>query len=130
LVFRGNSKYHYYGIRIKASSLLNDFKEEKNLSGQTNQNSSLKNIKFIKTKEQNCNQHITNSSGSANCSQNNISSSLQAQDQEYLGDGANAIPEFPDIIMNEIELDDNFTLEDVDKFKNLYREHYEVLNCF
>ncbi|CAH1737097.1 unnamed protein product [Aphis gossypii] len=123
---RGNSKYHYCGIKVKTSSLLNDFKEEENLPSQTNQKSSLKNIKFIKTEEQNCNQLITNSSGSANCSQNNISSSLQAQDQEYLGDGANAVPEFPDIIMNEIELDDNCTLEDVDTFKNLYREHYEA----
>jgi regulatory factor X 1/2/3 len=126
LFFRGNSKYHYYGIRIKASSLLNDFKEEENLPDQTNQNSSSKNIKFINMKEQNCNQYTNNSSDSTNCSQNFIPSSPQAQDQEYLGDGTNVVPEFPDIILNELELDDNCTLKDVDTFKNLYREHYEV----
>uniref|UniRef100_A0A2S2P0A8 Transcription factor RFX3 n=1 Tax=Schizaphis graminum TaxID=13262 RepID=A0A2S2P0A8_SCHGA len=128
---RGNSKYHYYGIKIKANSLLNDFKEEKNLPDQTNKNSSSsKNIKFINTEEQNCNQYTNNSSNSTNCFQNFIPSSPQAQDQEYLGDGTNVIPEFPDIILNELELDDNCTLEDVDTFKNLYREHYEVLNSF
>jgi len=130
LYFRGNSKYHYYGIRIKASSLLNDFSSEESLPGRTNQSSSSKKIKFIKTEERNCNQYTTNSSDSANCSQNSIPSSPQAQNQEYLGDGANAVPEFPDIILDEIQLDDNCTLEDVDTFKNLYREHYEVLNCF
>lgn len=124
--FRGNSKYHYYGIRIKASSLLNDFSSEESLPGRTNQSSSSKKIKFIKTEERNCNQYTTNSSDSANCSQNSIPSSPQAQNQEYLGDGANAVPEFPDIILDEIQLDDNCTLEDVDTFKNLYREHYEV----
>lgn len=126
VVFRGNSKYHYYGIRIKASSLLNDFSSEESLPSRTNQSSSSKKIKFIKTEERNCNQYTTNSSDSANCSQNSIPSSPQAQNQEYLGDGANAVPEFPDIILDEIQLDDNCTLEDVDTFKNLYREHYEV----
>ncbi|XP_025192518.1 DNA-binding protein RFX2-like [Melanaphis sacchari] len=122
---RGNSKYHYYGIRIKANSLLNNFKEEKEgLPSQTNQNSSSKHIMFIKTEEQNHKQYTTNSSDSADCSQNNIPS-YQAQDQEYLGDGANAVPEFPDVL-NEIELNHNFTLEDVDTFKNLYREHYKA----
>lgn len=124
---RGNSKYHYYGIRIKASSLLNDFSTDDSLPGRTNQSSSKK-IKFIKTEERNCNQYTNNSSDSANCSQNSIPSSPQAQNQEYLGDGANAVPEFPDIILDEIQLDDNCTLEDVDTFKNLYREHYEVFN--
>ncbi|XP_026807033.1 DNA-binding protein RFX2-like [Rhopalosiphum maidis] len=123
---RGNSKYHYYGIRIKASSLLNDFKEEENLSNQTNQNSSSKNIKLINMEEENCNQYTNNNSDSTNCSQNFIPSSPQAQDQEYLGDGTNVVPEFPDIILNELELDDNCTLDDVDTFKNLYREHYEA----
>lgn len=125
-LFRGNSKYHYYGIRIKASSLLNDFSTEESLPGRTNQSSTSKKIKFIKTEERNSNQYTTNSSDSANCSQNSIPSSPQAQNQEYLGDGANAVPEFPDIELEEIELDDNCTLEDVDTFKNLYREHYEV----
>ncbi|VVC39293.1 DNA-binding RFX-type winged-helix domain,Winged helix-turn-helix DNA-binding domain [Cinara cedri] len=123
---RGNSKYHYYGIRVKASSLLNDFSNEESLPGRTNQSSSSKKIKFIKTEERNCNQYTTNSSDSANCSQNSIPSSPQTQNQEYLGDGANAVPEFPDIILDEIQLDDNCTLEDVDTFKNLYREHYEA----
>jgi len=131
LFIRGNSKYHYYGIRIKPNSLLNDFKEEESLPVETtNQSSSSKKIKKIKTEKQNCNQYTTNSSDSGNYSQNSIPSSPQAQDQEYLGDGANAVPQFPDIILDEIQLDDNCTLEDVDTFKHLYREHYKVLRRF
>lgn len=107
--------------------MLNDFSNEESLPGRTNQSSSSKKVKFIKTEERNCNQYTTNSSDSANCSQNSIPSSPQTQNQEYLGDGANAVPEFPDIILDEIQLDDNCTLEDVDTFKNLYREHYEVI---
>ncbi|XP_050535558.1 DNA-binding protein RFX2-like isoform X2 [Daktulosphaira vitifoliae] len=123
---RGNSKYHYYGIRIKASSLLNDFSTDDNVSGRTTQSTTSKKIKFIKTEERSCNQYAGNSSDSTNYSQNSIPSSPQAQNQEYLGDGANAVPEFPDIILDELQLDDNCTLEDVDTFKNLYREHYEA----
>ncbi|XP_050437587.1 DNA-binding protein RFX2-like isoform X2 [Adelges cooleyi] len=124
---RGNSKYHYYGIRIKASSLLNDFSTDENVPGRPNQSGgNSKKIKFIKSEEQNCNQYASNSSDSANCSQNSIPSSPQAQNLKYLGDGTNAVPEFPDIILDELQLDDNCTLEDVDTFKNLYREHYEA----
>eukprot|EP00102_Acyrthosiphon_pisum_P022351 XP_016659561.1 PREDICTED: DNA-binding protein RFX2 [Acyrthosiphon pisum] len=125
---RGNSKYHYYGIRIKPNSLLNDLKEEESLPVETtSRSSSSKKIKKIKIEEQNCNQYTTNSSDSGNYSQNSIPSSPpQAQDQEYLGDGANAVPQFPDIILDELQLDDNCTLEDVDKFKHLYREHCEA----
>ncbi|CAI6363608.1 unnamed protein product [Macrosiphum euphorbiae] len=123
---RGNSKYHYYGIRIKPNSLLNDFKEEESLPVETTSQSSTKKIKKIKTEKQNCNQYTTNSSDSGNYSQNSIPSSPQAQDQAYLGDGANAVPQFPDIILDEIQLDDNCTLEDVDTFKHLYREHYKA----
>lgn len=107
---------------------MNDFSNEESLPSRTNQSSSAKKFKFIKNEERNSNQYTTNSSDSANCSQNSIPSSPQAQNQEYLGDGANAVPEFPDIILDEIQLDDNCTLEDVDTFKNLYREHYEVFN--
>lgn len=31
-MYRGNSKYHYYGIRIKQQSLLNQFPEEDSLT--------------------------------------------------------------------------------------------------
>eukprot|EP00102_Acyrthosiphon_pisum_P026868 XP_016664078.1 PREDICTED: DNA-binding protein RFX2 [Acyrthosiphon pisum] len=125
---RGNSKYHYYGIRIKPNSLLNELKEEESLPVETtSRSSSSKKIKKIKIEEQNCNQYTTISSDSGNYSQNSIPSSpSQAQDQEYLGDGANAVPQFPDIILDELQLDDNCTLEDVDTFKHLYREHYKA----
>ncbi|XP_060872996.1 transcription factor RFX3-like isoform X2 [Metopolophium dirhodum] len=123
---RGNSKYHYYGIRIKPNSLLNDFKEEESLPvGRTSQSISSKKIKSIKTVAQNYSQCTTNSSDSGNYSQNSIPYH-QGQDQEYLGDGANAVPLFPDIILDEIQLDDNCTIEDVDTFKHLYREHYKA----
>ena len=32
---RGNSKYHYYGIRIKSDSVLNQYGEEFMLPGRT-----------------------------------------------------------------------------------------------
>ena len=32
LFFRGNSKYHYYGIRIKASSPLNQFTDDQTMA--------------------------------------------------------------------------------------------------
>lgn len=49
---------------------------------------------------------------------------------EYLGDGTNAIPEFPDIELPAgYSLPEDCSIEDVDTFRSIYREHCEVNLC-
>lgn len=51
----------------------------------------------------------------------------QANDnQQYLGDGLGAIPEFPTIKLNSFLEETDVTLEDVDTLRNIYREHCEA----
>lgn len=51
---------------------------------------------------------------------------LQSQHHQFLGDGSSAIPEFPDITFRNGTLPSDCTLDDVDTFKSIYREHCEV----
>uniref|UniRef100_A0A336MR21 CSON005548 protein n=1 Tax=Culicoides sonorensis TaxID=179676 RepID=A0A336MR21_CULSO len=102
---RGNSKYHYYGIRIKPGSCLVNAVEEKpsmNSTQQqqqpTNQRSSKRAVKLENYEA---------------CSQ-------------YLGDGASAIPPFPTINVSLMQLPDDIGREDVETLKQCYREHCEA----
>jgi regulatory factor X 1/2/3 len=50
---------------------------------------------------------------------------------QYLGDGSGAIPDFPDIeFPSGLALPEDCTLEDVDTFRSIYREHCEVIPYF
>lgn len=105
---RGNSKYHYYGIRIKPGSHLNNSVDEKptqvqpsNVMPRPSKRGSSKNESYYET-----------------CSQ-------------YLGDGSKAIPNFPPItLMNGTDIlsasTNDLTIEDVDTFRSIYREHCEA----
>jgi regulatory factor X 1/2/3 len=48
-----------------------------------------------------------------------------AQHQQYLGDSTNAIPDLP-VIEILGPLPDQCTMEDVDTFRSMYREHCEA----
>lgn len=102
---RGNSKYHYYGIRIKPGSSLNNQMEDKpSLAGQNAQASS--------------------SSGSRQSKRSVKTESYEACSQ-FLGDGSRAIPVFP-LISYGTHFPADITLDDVDTFRSIYREHCEA----
>ncbi|CAO1427183.1 unnamed protein product [Diamesa tonsa] len=107
---RGNSKYHYYGIRIKPeSNLVNVAVDEKptinssHYSGPSNSVPTSSGRKKFKA----------NPEPFEACSQ-------------FLGDGSGAIPEFPHFSLPH-PLPDDVTLEDVDTLRSIYREHLETV---
>lgn len=51
---------------------------------------------------------------------------LQSQHHQFLGDGSSAIPDFPEISFTNGGLPDDCSLDDVDTFRSIYREHCEV----
>uniref|UniRef100_A0A1B6DL58 RFX-type winged-helix domain-containing protein n=1 Tax=Clastoptera arizonana TaxID=38151 RepID=A0A1B6DL58_9HEMI len=124
---RGNSKYHYYGIRIKPNSNLNQLSlgdEGSPVSGrgisQGHSSAQQKRYKLLHKGEttQDC---ISNEQ---NHSSNHAS---QSHNHQFLGDGSGAIPDFPDIETTEnITLPEDCTLEDVDTLRSIYREHCEA----
>uniref|UniRef100_A0A8D8X1B8 DNA-binding protein RFX2 n=2 Tax=Cacopsylla melanoneura TaxID=428564 RepID=A0A8D8X1B8_9HEMI len=120
---RGNSKYHYYGIRVKPDSPLNNIQ----VSDENGSPRSGKKYKLVKT-DSNSNQYSetggnTGGSGQTN---SNPSHAHSTGNHNFLGDGSNAIPDFPEIDFSEDDLPEDCTIEDVDTFRSIYREHCEA----
>ncbi|XP_053945645.1 DNA-binding protein RFX2 [Anastrepha ludens] len=130
---RGNSKYHYYGIRIKPDSILNHMMDEKptysthpgnGIPGSIGNSTSGGGI--VSSSGAGGSGVSGNMSHHGNRSVKKISFKPETYETcaQYLGDGAGAIPSFP-----TIELDHNYnselTQEDVETFRVMYREHCE-----
>ncbi|XP_055678770.1 DNA-binding protein RFX2 isoform X1 [Lutzomyia longipalpis] len=105
---RGNSKYHYYGIRVKPGSTLMSALDEKPLNNNSSQ---------------------TNSTGQAAGTRNAKKLGAKPETYEacsqYLGDGSAAIPVFP-AIDTTFNFPEEVTFEDVDTLRSIYREHCEA----
>nr|XP_033337438.1 DNA-binding protein RFX2 isoform X4 [Megalopta genalis] len=118
---RGNSKYHYYGIRVKPNSPLVMLNEDGTPRQQQSANSQTKRFKFVNQKQDTTYENNTHSN-------TNISSNTSPpQFHQYLGEASGAIPEFPEIIVSHgSSLPEDCTLEDIDTFRSIYREHCEA----
>ncbi|KAL9693562.1 hypothetical protein quinque_012847 [Culex quinquefasciatus] len=132
---RGNSKYHYYGIRIKPGSVLNNspiVEDGKQL-----------NASHVNNNNNNNNSHNHNTMGGANggggggmghggmamnhrgSRKGMVKNDIPESCGQYLGDPTGAIPEFPLISLNH-PFAEEITLEDVDTLRSIYREHCEA----
>ncbi|XP_050511778.1 DNA-binding protein RFX2 isoform X1 [Diabrotica virgifera virgifera] len=109
---RGNSKYHYYGIRVKPGSSLMNLEDQSSRVVLSSNNTN--------GKAQGTVRPFKRSSDSSD----SINSGL-SQHVAYLGDGSSAIPAFPDIQFRE-PLPEDCGYEDVDTLKSIYREHLEA----
>ncbi|XP_063230832.1 DNA-binding protein RFX2-like isoform X2 [Bacillus rossius redtenbacheri] len=122
---RGNSKYHYYGIRVKPGSSLTQFVEECASSGR--QQNSQKRFKFLSNSSQKSESQYEQGSNNSTSSHPNSVSPQHLQHHQYLGDGSGAIPDFPEIDFSPgLSLPEDCTLEDVDTLRSIYREHCEA----
>lgn len=118
---RGNSKYHYYGIRVKPNSPLILLNEDGTSRQQTTSNSQAKRFKFVNQKQDPA--YDANAHSNTNISSHNS----PPQYQQYLGEAGSAIPEFPEIIVGHgSSLPEDCSLEDIDTFRSIYREHCEA----
>ncbi|XP_056436616.1 MHC class II regulatory factor RFX1a [Gadus chalcogrammus] len=126
---RGNSKYHYYGLRIKASSsLIRLMEDQQHLAMRQQPFSQKQRLKPVQKIE-----GMTNGTGSGAGQQqqphgaglSDISAQVQ-QYQQFL-DASRALPEFPDIDLQGKALPEGVELEHIKSFQLLYREHCEAI---
>ncbi|NWV77539.1 RFX1 factor, partial [Dasyornis broadbenti] len=120
---RGNSKYHYYGLRIKAGSpLLRLVEDQQHLAMRQQPFAQKQRLKPVQKVEGG----VTNgvSVGPAPPSVPDISAQVQ-QYQQFL-DASRTLPEFPEIDMQGKGLPEGTGAEDLRIFQQLYREHCEV----
>ncbi|XP_046741895.1 DNA-binding protein RFX2 isoform X2 [Diprion similis] len=118
---RGNSKYHYYGIRVKPSSPLMMLNEDGTSRQQQSSNGQAKRFKSVHQKPESAYDGNTHDNTSI------ASNPSPPQYHQYLGEASGAIPEFPEIdVCHGSTLPDDCTLEDIDTFRSIYREHCEA----
>lgn len=113
---RGNSKYHYYGIRVKPGSSLMNMEDSGNRVVLTTSGSG---------KAQGTVRPFNKRNSDSN--DGSISVSALSQHVAYLGDGSNSIPAFPDICFNQ-SLPDDCGYDDVDTLKYNTRVIYIVFS--
>ncbi|KAF3700273.1 MHC class II regulatory factor RFX1 Enhancer factor C [Channa argus] len=101
---RGNSKYHYYGLRIKAgSSLLRLMEDQQHLAMRQQPFSQKQRLKPVHKVE-----GMTNGTAAG-------------------ADASRALPEFQDIDLQGKSLPEGIELEHIKSFQLLYREHCEAI---
>ncbi|XP_070712191.1 MHC class II regulatory factor RFX1 isoform X2 [Pempheris klunzingeri] len=123
---RGNSKYHYYGLRIKSGSPLLRLMDEQQHMAMRQQPFSQKNrIKPVQKT-----QGITNgTSGGLGQQQAGALCDISAQVQQYQQflEASRPLPDFVDIDLQDRTLPDGILLEHLKAFQTLYREHCEAI---
>ncbi|AWP18808.1 putative MHC class II regulatory factor RFX1-like [Scophthalmus maximus] len=125
---RGNSKYHYYGLRIKAgSSLLRLMEDQQHLAMRQQPFSQKQRLKPVHKVE-----GMTNGTAGAAGQQQqqgsgHVDISTQVQQYQQFLDASRALPEFADIDLQGKPLPEGIELEHIKSFQLLYREHCEAI---
>ncbi|CAJ0940787.1 unnamed protein product [Ranitomeya imitator] len=120
---RGNSKYHYYGLRIKASSpLLRLMEDQQHLAMRQQPFSQKQRMKPIQKME-----GMSNGVGVQQAASGLSDISSQVQQYQQFLDASRTLPEFGDIDLQGKPLPDGITLAIIKAFQLLYREHCEAI---
>ncbi|XP_031558345.1 DNA-binding protein RFX2-like isoform X2 [Actinia tenebrosa] len=119
---RGNSKYHYYGIRIKPNSPLNALADDSQVALRQSPSTQ----KRLKPARLDGSEGPDGYSSSAGGSVDPAQQSQHHQHQQYLGDVTQGLPDFEDLDTKGAPLPDNIHEEDLDTFQDMYREHCEA----
>ncbi|XP_022071265.1 MHC class II regulatory factor RFX1a isoform X2 [Acanthochromis polyacanthus] len=127
---RGNSKYHYYGLRIKAgSSLLRLMEDQQHLAMRQQPFSQKQRLKPVHKVE-----GMTNGTAAGAGQQQqqqqgsgHVDISTQVQQYQQFLDASRALPNFPDIDLQGKSLPEGIELEHIKSFQLLYREHCEAI---
>ncbi|XP_071771404.1 MHC class II regulatory factor RFX1 isoform X1 [Centroberyx gerrardi] len=122
---RGNSKYHYYGLRIKSGSpLLRLMDEQQHLAMRQQPFSQKHRIKPVHKTE-----GITNGTSGGLGQQAAALCDISAQVQQYQQflEASRPLPDFLEVDLQDRSLPDGILLEHLKAFQTLYREHCEAI---
>ncbi|XP_034953329.1 MHC class II regulatory factor RFX1 [Zootoca vivipara] len=121
---RGNSKYHYYGLRIKANSpLLRLMEDQQHLAMRQQPFSQKQRLKPIQKME-----GMTNGVAVGQQQASGLSDiSAQVQQYQQFLDASRSLPDFAEIDLQGKSLPEGIGAEDVKSFQSLYREHCEAI---
>ncbi|XP_018415201.1 PREDICTED: DNA-binding protein RFX2 isoform X2 [Nanorana parkeri] len=119
---RGNSKYHYYGIRLKPDSPLNRLQEDMQYMAMRQQP--------IHQKQRYRPTHKTDGmmDSTINSQHTSPEQSVAAQSQHHQQfiDTSHVFPDFPDLDLGGLMLPDGITMSDIKNLQLMYRRHCEA----
>ncbi|NXC84565.1 RFX3 factor, partial [Cercotrichas coryphoeus] len=126
---RGNSKYHYYGIRVKPDSPLNRLQEDMQYMAMRQQPMQQKQRYKPMQKVDGVADGFTGSGQQTGTSVEQTVIAQSQHHQQFL-DASRVLPEFGEVEISS--LPDGTTFEDIKSLQSLYREHCEVfpINLF
>ncbi|XP_053318225.1 DNA-binding protein RFX2 isoform X2 [Spea bombifrons] len=120
---RGNSKYHYYGIRLKPDSPLNRLQEDTQYMAMRQQPIHQKQRYRPTQKMDGMSDNTSNSSQHTSPEQ---SVAAQSQHHQQFIDMSHVFPDFPAIDLGAVLLPDGVTMADIKNLQLMYRRHCEA----
>ncbi|XP_075739007.1 DNA-binding protein RFX2 isoform X3 [Rhipicephalus microplus] len=136
---RGNSKYHYYGIRVKPNSPLNQISEEVTTTALRQQSATqAKRFRLSGTKSglsdapesgtaMPSQGQAADAPGSTASAAPPIAAQQPAQQHlQFLGDASAAVPVLAEVDFGGGSLPDGLTKKDVEAFRRLYQDHCDA----
>ncbi|XP_075683681.1 transcription factor RFX3 isoform X2 [Rhinoderma darwinii] len=121
---RGNSKYHYYGIRVKPDSPLNRLQEDMQYMAMRQQPMQQKQRYKPMQKVDGVGDGFAGSGAQTGTSVEQTVIAQSQHHQQFL-DASRALPEFAEVEISS--LPDGTTFEDIKSLQTLYREHCEAI---
>uniref|UniRef100_A0A4W5MH92 DNA-binding protein RFX2 n=1 Tax=Hucho hucho TaxID=62062 RepID=A0A4W5MH92_9TELE len=122
---RGNSKYHYYGIRLKPDSPLNRLQEDSQYMAMRQQPMHQKQrFKPLQKVDGMGDSMSGGSQHSASTPEQSVAAQSQHH-QQYI-DVSHVLPPFPTPDLGTQPLPERINMNDVKKLQNLYRDHCEA----
>ncbi|KAL9820962.1 transcription factor RFX3 isoform 2-T2 [Geothlypis trichas] len=121
---RGNSKYHYYGIRVKPDSPLNRLQEDMQYMAMRQQPMQQKQRYKPMQKVDGVADGFTGSGQQTGTSVEQTVIAQSQHHQQFL-DASRVLPEFGEVEISS--LPDGTTFEDIKSLQSLYREHCEAI---
>lgn len=122
---RGNSQYHYYGIRIKSTSRLSQLANDQFMFSRQNSMNSVKRFKASYDGRDSNSGSMLESSPASQTSLG-VLTSHQQQHQQFLGDASAAMPEFGHVELSDDHLPHGITRKHLLVFEELYKDHCEA----
>ncbi|XP_036451819.1 transcription factor RFX3 isoform X2 [Colossoma macropomum] len=122
---RGNSKYHYYGIRVKPDSPLNQLQEDMQYMALRQQPVQHKQ-RFKPVHKMDGVSGDYSNSGQHNLIAAEQTILAQSQHHQQFLDASRALPEFVELDLGE-HVVEGVSMEDIKALQTLYREHCEAI---
>ncbi|XP_047442458.1 DNA-binding protein RFX2 isoform X2 [Mugil cephalus] len=122
---RGNSKYHYYGIRVKPDSPLNRLQEDTQYMAMRQQPVHQKQRFKPLQKVDSMSDNLCGSSQHCNSTPEQSVAAQSQHHQQYI-DTAQTLPPFPSPDLGTQPLPERINMNDIKKMQTLYRDHCEA----